>query len=109
MIPVDWVELSPNEEKLALAILDPITEMATRDEDVLNHLLDQIETDDSGLKTLLDELAKNNEDLDKLSQDQSQELEEKFNILIECDNESTQSSLLQRLTEEGYRCRSLIS
>ena len=109
LVPVDWVELSPHEEKMALAILDPITEMATRDQEILNGLLDQIETDDSGLKALLADLAKNDEDLDKLSEDQSQELEEKFNILIECDNEPIQSSLLQRLTEEGYQCRSLIS
>jgi hypothetical protein len=71
--------------------------------------LGQIETDDAGLKALLEDLAKNKEILDKLSEDQTEELEEKFNILIECDNESIQSSLLQRLTDEGYKCRSLIS
>ena len=56
-IPVDYVELSEEEERLALAVLDPISEMATRDEDALNSLLADVPVpDDAGLKSLLAEL-----------------------------------------------------
>jgi DNA modification methylase len=56
-IPATIVELSPEEERLALAVLDPITEMATRDQDILDQLLADVETQDAGLQALLDELA----------------------------------------------------
>ncbi len=56
-IPATIVELTAEEERLALAVLDPITEMATRDQDILNQLLADVETNDVGLQALLDELA----------------------------------------------------
>lgn len=56
-IPVTFVELSPEEERLALAVLDPITELATRDQALLDDLLAEVSTQDAGLQALLDELA----------------------------------------------------
>jgi DNA modification methylase len=56
-VPVDWVELTEEEERLALAVLDPITEMANRDQEVLDQLLADVTTGDAGLQALLDELA----------------------------------------------------
>ena len=56
-IPVDYVELSEEEEKLALAVLDPISEMARRDNEVLSALLSEVHTEDPGLQALLDELS----------------------------------------------------
>ncbi len=55
-IPVTLVELSEAEERLALAVLDPITEMATRDDVILSDLISQVSTDDDGLQYLLDTL-----------------------------------------------------
>lgn len=55
-VPVLYLDLSPEEEKLALAALDPITEMAVRDEDALALLLADVQTDDPGLTALLDEM-----------------------------------------------------
>jgi len=56
-VPVDWVEMTEAEERLALAVLDPITEMATRDDEALAALLADVSTQDAGLQTLLDEMA----------------------------------------------------
>lgn len=56
-IPATIVELSEREEKLALAVLDPITEMAYKDFPALNSLLAEISTSDAGLQALLDQLA----------------------------------------------------
>ncbi len=56
-VPVTYVELSEDEERLALAVLDPITEMATRDDDKARALLEGITTDDAGLQALLDSIA----------------------------------------------------
>jgi hypothetical protein len=53
-IPATVVELSEDEERLALAVLDPITELAYRDDAVLKALLEDVETEDAGLQALLD-------------------------------------------------------
>ncbi len=52
-VPVDYVELSEEEERLALATLDPIGEMATVDDQALAGLLADVETEDAGLRELL--------------------------------------------------------
>ena len=56
-VPVLYVELSPEEEALVLATLDPITAMAQRDTAKLDELLSGVTVDDEGLRRLLRELA----------------------------------------------------
>jgi hypothetical protein len=57
MVPVLYVDLSPEEEALVLATLDPIGAMATRDDAKLAELLAGISIDDAGLAALLGNLA----------------------------------------------------
>ena len=56
-VPVLYVELSPEEEKLVLATLDPIGAMAERDDQRLAELLAELNVDDEGLQALLDSLS----------------------------------------------------
>ena len=56
-VPVLYVDLSAEEEALVLASLDPISAMAGTDDAQLQALLAGIETDNEGLRALLDELA----------------------------------------------------
>lgn len=57
-VPVVYVDLSPDEEKLVLASLDPIGAMADTDRDMLDRLLDEVRTDDDALRDLLNSVAK---------------------------------------------------
>ena len=57
-VPVLYIDLSPEEERLALATLDPIGEMATRDQEALSELIEDLKVDDAGLQALLDSLSK---------------------------------------------------
>jgi hypothetical protein len=41
--------------------------------------------------------------------DQVKDLIHRYEIIIECDSEEQQVSYLEKLTEEGYRCKALIS
>jgi len=41
--------------------------------------------------------------------DQSGDLDERFEVLVICQSERAQNKLLDRLSKEGYECRSLIS
>lgn len=52
-VPVKYVDLSDDEERLVLASLDPLAAMAVTDEDMLAKLTEGIETDSEALQALL--------------------------------------------------------
>jgi len=57
-IPVTYVELSPDEERKALALLDPITNMAYSDDTALKSLIDQISFADQNMNDIVNSLLK---------------------------------------------------
>ncbi len=57
LVPVLYVDLDPDEERLVLATLDPIGALAGHDSDRLTALLADVAVDDAGLRALLDRLA----------------------------------------------------
>lgn len=73
-VDVEWVSLSPEKEALALAILDPSSEMAGVDLETLNQLMHEIETGSEALNELIDSLTS---DLVKELEESAEETEEK--------------------------------
>jgi len=61
-VPVEYVELTEEEERLALAILDPMTGMAFEDDVALDALLAGVEAEDAALNIMLEELAPGGKD-----------------------------------------------
>jgi len=57
LVPVNYVELTENEEKTILAAFDFITSMAVYDRDTLGVLLSDINSDNAEIQTLLAKLA----------------------------------------------------
>jgi ParB-like chromosome segregation protein Spo0J len=57
-VPIAYVELSPEQENLAVAIYDPIGHMAATDRDQLSALLDEVSTGDAAVQAMLDALAR---------------------------------------------------
>lgn len=55
-IPVEYVDLSPEEERLALATLDSISAMAETDRTLLDDLLSDLSVQDAGLRSMLEDL-----------------------------------------------------
>lgn len=55
-IPVKYVDLSPDEEALVLATLDPIGALATADSEALAALLEDVTTQDEAILSLLSDL-----------------------------------------------------
>lgn len=68
-IPVNYVDLSPDEELLILSTLDPIGEMARADKNKLQEVLNLISQEDQELQKLLDQVGEQY----KLSIDESNE------------------------------------
>jgi hypothetical protein len=60
LVPVLYIELSDEEERLVLSSLDPIAAMATADKVKLEALLRDLTSTDVGLQALLDSLADKN-------------------------------------------------
>jgi DNA modification methylase len=60
-VPVAYVELSEQEEREALLALDPIAAMATIDRERLGELLSRVESEEQGIRELLERLAKEND------------------------------------------------
>jgi ParB-like chromosome segregation protein Spo0J len=60
MVPVAYVELSPEDEALVLATLDPIGALATAEKDALAALLAGLAPSDDTLRSFLAELAERN-------------------------------------------------
>lgn len=56
-IPVTWVDLSPEEEALILATLDPLAAMAGTDPAQLEALLHDVSTGENDVQAMLDALA----------------------------------------------------
>ncbi|AMO58242.1 DNA modification methylase [Endozoicomonas montiporae] len=56
-VPVIYVDLSEDEEKIALATIDPLSAMAETDQGMLDRLLEGIDVDNDELNSLLESLA----------------------------------------------------
>lgn len=57
IVPFIEVELSESEERLALAVFDPISAMAVADKEALDSLLREVSTGDEALQKLLSDVA----------------------------------------------------
>lgn len=57
LVPVKYVDLTPREEALVLATLDPISAMATTDAEALDTLLRMVDTESEAITKLCAELA----------------------------------------------------
>jgi ParB-like chromosome segregation protein Spo0J len=117
-LPVLWIDC---DEDTALRILladNRVSDRAQYDNDGLAEILQQLsqetgtllgtgysESDLSELLAELDSLDTKSESAD----DQTHELIERVQIVIDCDSEDQQRDLLERFSREGLRCRALMS
>lgn len=111
-IPVVYVNLSPKEEKLVLALLDPIAGLAKADELKLHSLLGQLEPENVALEAMIANLegelgingdSQSGADVETLL-DQAVQLEPgKEYVLVMCDNEDEFSALRQIFSLEMVR------
>ena len=114
-VPVQWVDVTPEEELRILVVDNRTTRIGQDDTTKITDILAELSNTPIGLDgtgysaddldALIDSLTATGEQADS----QEQEIPETYSILIECDNEIQQAELLDRFTEDGLKCRSLIS
>ena len=103
-IPVEYVDLSEDEEREVLATLDPIGALAGTDSAALAALVADVETEDARVAGILDALSP---PLSPLDDADPFPLPQQFNLIVECTDESAQTDLQARLVEEGYTVRAM--
>jgi len=125
-VPVLVVDLTAEEADLLLAVHDPIGAMAETDAELLSELTDSLEVQNTEISELLADLLKDAElpsldtafpaahaatdvdnDVDNDVDASAPQLEESFQLLVDCGDEPEQRALYERLTAEGRKCRVL--
>lgn len=108
-VPVLVVDLDEREAALLLAVHDPITGLADTDDAVLRELLRRVETEHVEVAELLMSLVGRTavDSSDVVPPPTEPQLNELFQIVVECRDEAQQREVYERLTAEGLSCRVL--
>jgi hypothetical protein len=112
LIPVLILDLDEKEANKLLVTFDQISTMAAADGEKLDALLKEVSFSSEAVNALLESVA--HDAGIAIAEDEplpagQDTIPEKYQILIEFENESTQAQWLEKLTSEGLTCRSLIS
>ena len=108
-VPVRYMDLDPVDAKLLMLADNKIGERADWDEDALQDLFDEFKDEElTGLwwdyKEIFHLLDDENNNEENWAED---DINYKFQILVEDLDEETQAELLQKLEAENYKCRPL--
>ena len=95
-VPYKVVHVTDTEEALLLSSLDPLGALARTDEAKLAELVALLPDDLQQLTAILRP--------DPVTQEVSFTAQEHCRVVVECEDESTQARLIERLTGEGYAC-----
>lgn len=115
-VPFTEVELSEEEEALALTLLDPISAEAETSRAKLEMLLHRTSSGNAAVMEFLTRQAEKHGIVppdwasdQPDAKDQTGMLKDQWEIVVKCHSESQQTELLNRLLQEGYECRALLS
>lgn len=112
LVPYLKVDLSPEEEKKILAVLDPIGDLATPDSEKLQEILDSVQFADDSLADIISNLLP--QEIESLVSDEPNlspndfEYENKFGVIVECSSEEHQQEVFQNLMEQGYKVKVVV-
>jgi hypothetical protein len=108
-VPVLILDVTEQEADKILATHDPLANLAGVDSFALQSLLADVQSDNEAVQAMLAELAESNQmDLSGGGDDAAPDavaVPRLFQIVVECDDESQQQTLYERLTREEYKCR----
>lgn len=108
-VPVLVVDVSEAEADLLLATLDPLANLAGRDDGALDALVAATQAQSSAVRAFLEQLSAERGALlaDAERALREPKLAETFQVLVDCADEAEQREVFERLTAEGRRCRAI--
>ncbi len=112
LVPVLVLDVDEREARAILATHDPLAGLADVDVAELDRLARQLDFRNPAIASMLADVAAARDSANFAgapADDQSDELTEKYQILITCADEAQQRALLARFNNEGLSCRALIS
>lgn len=109
-IPVVYVELSADEEKIILATLDPIAALANTDKEKLGELLNEVSTGNAAIQSMLSDLAAKQglipkEEKEKSDEPEDSRYKEQYGVIVICENEQHQENVYNEMVRAGYNCK----
>jgi hypothetical protein len=113
-VPVEYVDLSEEEEAEALAILDPIAGMAATDREQLGALMADIHHADEAVAEMLGEMYDANampgdpDDFSNLDPGEGR-YSEQYGVIVVCEDEAQQERVYEELREAGYSVRVVVT
>ncbi|MDO4558092.1 MAG: hypothetical protein Q4C47_03915 [Planctomycetia bacterium] len=112
-VPVLVVDLSEEESRRLLLVLDPVSAIAETDESKLESLVCSLDFEDEELRRFVESGYSGAYEESVPASTESPEkvdhpIPECFQVVAECPDEDSQRALYERLCSEGYHCRLLM-
>jgi hypothetical protein len=112
IVPVLVLDVDDNEADKILLTHDPLAGMATVSEEHLQSLLTDVETENTALRAMLDNLTPSAPGSAGGSPESNQStpevtVPECYQVVVECRDETDQQNVFETMRAEGYRCRVL--
>lgn len=108
------VDLTDEETALVLASFDAIGDLAEQNDENLAALLEEVTIQSEALDAMFQEMLAESdaEELDEEATPAAAEpaevnVEEVFQVIVECKDEDDQRKVFETMREKGYRCRAL--
>jgi hypothetical protein len=114
LIDVEYVDLSEEEERKMLAVLDAIGEMAEIDNDTFLALMDGVETSDAALAAVFERIAAKGglptpDEQVEPSTSPDNSYDSQYGVIVICSDEDSQKNTYERLLADGYNCRVVVT
>jgi hypothetical protein len=112
-VDVEVLDVTDAEARALILSIDPLAQLAQYDNARLDALRQVTQTDCDALanfwNAIADSTASADAALASARERSNPELREQFLVLVECPDESAQAALLERLRNEGFTCKALLS
>ncbi|MDO4582946.1 MAG: ParB N-terminal domain-containing protein [Planctomycetia bacterium] len=105
-VPVLVLDVSEAEADKILATLDPLSAMAGKNEVLLTELIQGIETQSQAVQAMLEKSLTSQEATEPVFREEIV-VPEVFQVVVECESETQQGEVYERLRSEGFQCRLL--
>ena len=112
-VMVEILDVNEQEANALLLSLDPLAALAQFDSPTLEALRKAASTQSEALQNLWDSIdsstRKTKDELQEAMQKKEPILKEQFLVLVECESEAQQLSLLDSLKKQQFQCKALLS